>query len=101
MRPLGAAYSVVGVIDGDRIVRRYSESLVRTGLTALGQDQRSVGIGGPTPTPRRRTASTVVVADRVQADARYPAADPVWDQLGAESGAAVPRDGPQQPRYAR
>ena len=91
MRPLGAAYSVVGVIDGDRIVRRYSESLVRTGLTALGQDQRSVGIGGPTPDAEAaRTASTVIVTDRTQADDRYPTMIGVWDQLGVQSGAAVP-----------
>ncbi|HMX07054.1 MAG TPA: GAF domain-containing protein, partial [Microthrixaceae bacterium] len=91
MRPLGAAYSVVGVIDGDRIVRRYSESLVRTGLTALGQDQRSVGIGSPTPDAEAaRTASAVVVTDRTQADDRYPTMIGVWDQLGVQSGAAVP-----------
>jgi serine phosphatase RsbU (regulator of sigma subunit)/type II secretory pathway pseudopilin PulG len=89
--PLGAAYSVVGVLDGDRLVRRYSRSLVETGLTTLGQDYLSSSIESRTPaTDAARDATMIFVTDRDEGAARYPEMAPLWDLLGVQAGAAAP-----------
>ncbi|UDY35292.1 GAF domain-containing SpoIIE family protein phosphatase [Dermatobacter hominis] len=91
LAPLGAVYSVVGVIDGDQLVRRYSRSLVETGLTTLGQDYLSSALESRTPaTDAVRDGTTVFVTNRDEGDERYPEMAPVWDALGVHAGAAVP-----------
>ena len=71
--PLGAACSVVGIRDGDQLVRRYSRALVETGLTRLGEDYLTSALESHTPaTDAVRTGETVFVAGRDEAHERYP-----------------------------
>ena len=89
--PLGAAYSVVGIRDGDQLVRRYSHALVETGLTRLGEDYLISALESHTPaTDAVRTGQTVFVPSRDEADERYPDMSGVWEALDVHAGAVVP-----------
>ncbi len=91
LAPLGAKYSVVGILDGDELVRRYSAGLVETGLARLGQEYLTSALDSPTPaTDAVRTGETVFVGNREDAHARYPEMSAAWDSLEAHSGAAAP-----------
>ncbi len=97
LAPLGAAYSVVGVVDGDHLLRRYSDGLAQTGLADLGQSYATSGLATATPgTDAVRSGQIVFVESPAEARQRYPSMTDVWDVLDVQSGAAVPvrdRDG--------
>jgi serine phosphatase RsbU (regulator of sigma subunit) len=89
--PLGAVSSIVGVLDGDRLIRRYSRSLVATGLTDLGEDYLASAVESRTPaTDAVREGRTVFVRNREEGHELYPHMAPVWEALGVHAGAAVP-----------
>jgi serine phosphatase RsbU (regulator of sigma subunit)/transcriptional regulator with GAF, ATPase, and Fis domain len=91
LAPLGASYSVIGVLDGDRLIRRYSDGLVETGLKSLGEDYLISAVSNATPaTDAARTGAPVFVASPQEAYVLYPEMSDVWNALGARSGAAVP-----------
>ncbi len=91
LAPLGATYSVIGVLDGDRLIRRYSDRLIETGLRSLGEEYLISSMETPTPaTDAARTGSSVFVASPQEANDRYPHMSEVWNAVGALSGAAIP-----------
>ena len=87
LAPLGATYSVIGVLDGDRLIRRYSDRLIETGLRSLGEEYLISSMETPTPaTDAARTGSSVFVASPQEANDRYPHMSEVWNAVGALSG---------------
>ncbi len=89
--PFDARHAIFGYVEHGRFVRRYSKSLIDTGLTDVGRELAQSDLAQRTPaTDAFRGDHLVFVGSRQEARGRFPELCAAWDAIGIRSCAAVP-----------